>query len=68
MIAVKLVTKQIVRDDAREVRELSDEELMHVVGGVQLGKPMCPRCYNKKVVIDARIGAVSYCKACGYEA
>ena len=65
---MKLVTQRIERDDKWEVRELSDEELMHVAGGGRLGNPMCPRCYNTNVVFNARLGAVSYCKACGYTA
>ena len=52
--------------DTNKTRKLSDNELKDIAGGGRLGNPMCPRCYNTNVVFNARFGAVSYCKACGY--
>ena len=52
----------------KKPQELNENELDKVVGGGRLGNPLCPRCYNTNVVFNARLGAVSYCKACGYQA
>ena len=63
---MKLTKRSRALEGVMEARDLTDEELKTVVGGRCIGDPKCPRCHNKNVVFNARLGAVSSCKACGY--